>query len=88
MRRTAEILYWPSIGLQVGNVCRQVQFTREKYLLPNPTTMTKFTLELQKSRSKIDSTTILDPLLVNITQITQNWKKNTGKLKGATLFQN
>ena len=39
-----------SIVLQVGNVCCQIQFTREKQLQSNPTTKTKFTLELQKSR--------------------------------------
>ena len=45
MSATAEI----SLGLQVGNVCRQIQFTREKKFQSNPTTKTKFTLELQKS---------------------------------------
>ena len=50
MRETAEIR---SIVLQVGNVCRQTQFTREKQLQFNTTTKTKFNLELQGSRSKI-----------------------------------
>ena len=54
---------------------------------PNPTTMTKFTLELQKSHSKIDSTTTPNPLHMKIMQITQNCRKNTGTLKETTLFQ-
>ena len=34
-----------------------------------------------------DSTTTPNPLLMEITQMTQNCRKNTGKLKGTTLFQ-
>ena len=54
---------------------------------PNPTTMTKFTLELQKNDSKIDSTTTPNRLHMKIMQMTQNCQKNTGTLKGTTLFQ-
>ena len=47
----------------------------------------KFTLELQKSHSKIDSTTTPNPLHMKITQMTQNCRKNTGTLNGVPLFQ-
>ena len=40
-----------------------------------------------KSYSKIDSTTTPNPLHMKIMQMTQNCQKNTGTLKGATLFQ-
>ena len=58
---------------------------QEKQLQPNPTTMTKFTLELWKSHSE----TTPNPLLMKVMhmQMTQNCRKNTGKLKGTTLFQ-
>ena len=56
-------------------------------LEPNPSTMTKFTVELQKSYSKIDSTPAPNPLPMKITQMTQNCREDTGKLKGKTLFQ-
>ena len=46
MNAIAEI----GIGLKVVNVCRQLQFSREKELQSNPTTKTKFPLELQKRR--------------------------------------
>ena len=49
--------------------------------------MKKFTLELQKSHSKIDSTTTPNPLHMKIKQMTQNCLKNTGALKGTILFQ-
>ena len=73
--------------LLVRNVCCQIQFTREKELPPNPTIMTKFTLELQKSCLKRDSTTTLNLLPMNSMQMTQNCWKNIGKLKETTLFQ-
>ena len=44
-------------------------------------------MELQKNFSKIDSTTKPDPLLMKITQTTQNCRKNTGKFKVATLLR-
>ena len=50
--------------------------------------MTKFTLELQKSYSKIDSITTPNPLAMEIMKMTQNCRKNTGELKRTTLFQN
>ena len=49
--------------------------------------MTKFTLELQKSHSKIDSTTTTNPLHIKIMQMAQNCRKNTGTLKETSLFQ-
>ena len=49
--------------------------------------MKKFTLELQKSHSKIDSTATPNPLHMKIMQMTQNCLKNTGTLKGTILFQ-
>ena len=47
----------------------------------------KVYFELQKSHSKIDSTTTPNPLRLKIMQMTQNCLRNTGTLKGTTLFQ-
>ena len=49
--------------------------------------MKKFTLELQKSHSKIDSTATSNPLQMKIMEMTQNCRKNTGTLTGKALFQ-
>ena len=46
--------------------------------------MTKFTLELLKSRSNIYSATTPNPLPMKITQMTQNCRKDTGKLERKT----
>ena len=48
--------------------------------------MTKFIFELQKSHSKIDSTTTPNPLHMKIMQMTQNCRKNTGTLKRNTFI--
>ena len=43
---------------------------------------------VSETDSKIDYITTTNSLLMKITQTTQKCRKNAGKLKGATLFQN
>ena len=81
-----------STTAEISIVLRWEMFVA-KYSLPGKVTSTqpnyndKFTLELQKNHSKIDSTTKQNPLPMKIIQMTQNCQKNTGKLKGKTLFR-
>ena len=69
----------------MGNVYYQIQFSKETLLLLNLVTQKKFTLELQRGRLKIPLQQILYSR--NITLMTQNCLKNTGKSKRVTLSQ-
>ena len=84
MSATAEI---SSIVFRWEMFVAKYSLPGKKLIYPNPAIMKKFTLELQKSHSKIDSTTTPNPLHMKIMQMTQNCLKNTETLKGKILFQ-